>query len=107
MWAPSKASARHDLFVSADAFVIHVLSATQRDVCDAFVRSKSAFEAVPFTLNRDGVPIIPNSLAVFECRRFKTYDAGDHTMILGEVHTAHEQAGEPLIFANGALTSLS
>ena len=106
MWAPAKTSMRHDEFVAANAFAIHILSSGQKDICDGFVRSKSAFDTVPFTLNEDGVPIISNSLAVFECKQYQTHDAGDHTIILGEVHTGYEQAGDSLVFTNGTFVSL-
>jgi len=106
MWAPAKSSSRHDAFVAAEAFAVHILSFSQKEICNAFVHSKSAFETVDYKLNKDGVPIIAGSLAIFECKRYQTHEAGDHTMILGEVHTAHEQDGQGLVFANGAFVPL-
>jgi flavin reductase (DIM6/NTAB) family NADH-FMN oxidoreductase RutF len=107
MWSPDKKSSRHNAFTDADAFIIHVLSAHQKAVCDAFVRNKGAFDKVPHHLTKEGIPRIDDCLAVFECHRFATHDAGDHTIILGKVHTAMEQPGDSLIFANGAFTTLN
>ena len=106
MWSPAKASSRHDIFVAADAFAVHVLSSDQKAVCDAFIRRKDAFEEIAYTPNQDGVPLIAGCLAVFECRRSTTYSAGDHTIILGEVYAAFERAGDSLIFSNGEFSSL-
>ncbi|MEM9839377.1 MAG: flavin reductase family protein [Pseudomonadota bacterium] len=106
MWSPDKKSSRHDLFVGADAFAIHVLSADQRAICDGFVRSKHAFDGVEHHLNAHGVPIIDGCLSVFECTRFATHDAGDHTLVLGAVEKAQERSGEGLVFANGLFTTL-
>lgn len=106
MWSPDKKSSRHDLFVGAEAFAIHVLSAEQRAICDGFVRSKHSFGGVDHRLNARGVPIIEGCLSVFECTRFATHDAGDHTLVLGAVEAARERSGEGLVFANGLFTTL-
>jgi len=34
LWSPDKKSRRHDIFVQAQHFVVHVLSAQQRHICD-------------------------------------------------------------------------
>lgn len=107
MWSPDKRSSRHDAFTAAKAFIIHVLSSHQKPVCDAFARRKDAFDEVPHRLNCDGIPLIQGCLATFECHHYATHDAGDHTIILGKVHTAMEHAGDSLIFANGVFSTCS
>jgi len=102
LWSPAKASARHDAFVDAEHFNIHVLAAEQEHVCAAFVRRKFGFEGLGWDLTERGVARLHDCLAVFECRRVATHDAGDHTIVIGEVDTAYERPGRPLIFANGA-----
>lgn len=106
MWSLCKHSQRHGPFVSASAFAVHVLSSDQREICEAFARSGSAFSNIATTANNEGVPIIPDCLAVFECTRSATHDAGDHTIIIGEVYKAHERPGSGLVFANGAFAEL-
>ena len=102
LWSPDKSSKRHDTFVRAEHFVVHVLAAEQRQVCEAFVRSAFAFDAIDTCLNEHGIPIIEGCLAVFECRKFTDIDAGDHTILLGQVENAGHRPGEALVFANGA-----
>lgn len=106
MWSLAKSSSRHALFAEASAFAIHILSSEQRAVCDAFVRRKDAFDEIAHTKNNAGVPLISGCLAVFECTQYATHDAGDHTIILGEVHTAFERKGNSLIFSNGEYACL-
>ena len=106
LWSPDKKSSRHDPFVEADAFVIHILSADQRKISEGFVRSRSAFEDLDVVVNEVGVPVIQNCLAVFECKKAAAHDAGDHTILVGEVYRACEKEGEALLYASGAYRSL-
>ena len=102
LWSPDKASRRHDVFAQATHFAVHIMAAHQRDICQGFVKSAFAFDTVETVMNASGVPVIQNCLAVFECRQHAAIDAGDHTILIGEVLSASEQPGEALIYANGA-----
>ncbi len=106
MWAPSKLSARHDAFIKADNFVVHVLAFEQKNMCDAFSKSKDCFEDFSYELNEFDVPVLENCLAVFECNRRAVHDAGDHSLIIGEVIQASEKAGNALVFSQGAFISV-
>jgi len=106
LWNPDKNSARHDLFVSAEYFVVHVVAAHQRAICDAFVKSAHAFGQVETCENEFGVPLIEDCLAIFECRKFEAIDAGDHTILLGEALKARHRSGEALVFADGAFSKM-
>lgn len=106
LWSPDKNSNRHDVFVSADHFVVHILAAHQREICDLFVKTATAFDQIETEANEHGVPIIQDCLAVFECRKFESVDAGDHTILLGEVLKASHRSGEALVFANGAFSKM-
>lgn len=101
LWSPAKPSSRHDAFVRAEYFNIHVLGEDQQAICDGFVRARDSFDGLSVTHTAEGVPLIAGCLAVFQCRTFARHDAGDHTLILGEVLRASEQTGAPLLFANG------
>jgi len=102
LWSPAKSSRRHDAFVGAESFAIHVLGTGQMNVATAFVKEANAFDGVPVRNLATGIPLVEDCPAVFECRRFATHDAGDHTIILGEVIAAETNHGEPLVFARGA-----
>lgn len=106
LWSPDKNSKRHDMFVQAEHFVVHILAAHQRTVCDGFVKAADAFEQVATIVNQNNVPVIRDCLAVFECRKFEAIDAGDHTILLGEVLKASHRSGEALVFANGAFSKM-
>ena len=106
LWSPAKGSRRHDLFVGATHFAVHVLAADQRAICDGFTTAWNAFDDLNVIRNPENVPIIQGCLPVFECRTSNLVDAGDHTLILGEVYAAAEREGDALIFASGKYASL-
>lgn len=103
LWSPAKSSSRHDAFVDAEHFVIHVLDRSQAKICQQFTKDGYNFGGLELSPDTSAAPIIQGCLAHFECRRFAAHDAGDHTVILGEVRGAATQDGEPLVFSAGAL----
>lgn len=107
LWSPAKSARRHDAFVEAETFAVHVLGAEQAAIGNAFVRDGAAFQGLEVANLDTGTPLIAGCLACFECRRFATHDAGDHTIILGEVLAIETREGEPLVFARGRYGSFA
>ena len=100
LWSPAKSSSRYQAFSGATHFAIHVLSAR-------FTRNGRAFDDLDWELNDEGVPVIPGTLARFECRQAAAHDAGDHTIIVGEVLRAAHRDGDPLCFSGGSFGRFS
>lgn len=101
LWSPAKASKRFEHFAGSRRFAVHVLSADQRDICAAIIKSKTAIADVPHTMSHCGMPIIEGALATFECTLSATHDAGDHVIVVGEVTKCHHRSGDPLVFHGG------
>lgn len=101
LWSPAKSSGRHDVFVNAEHYAVHVLRHDQKAVCEAFVRGANSFDLLPSHVNQFGVPVLSDVLARFECRRYGLTDAGDHTLVLGEVLDCTIADGLPLTFFSG------
>ena len=101
LWSPAKASTRHDHFLQAEAFNVHILSASPRALSDAFAQDMYGFAGLNATPNALGVPILEGCIAVFECRKYAAHHAGDHTIIIGEVMKFSAYEGRPLIFLDG------
>ncbi|MEL7459820.1 MAG: flavin reductase family protein [Pseudomonadota bacterium] len=101
LWSPGKSSRRHDIFLDAEQFVIHVLADDQRPVADGCVKNPAPFDALGATIGADGIPRFSGCLARFECDHFAAHDAGDHTIIVGKVTLAETCPGAPLLFARG------
>lgn len=102
LWSPAKSSTRHGLFTEAEHYAIHVLSAEQDGLSHRFTRGGAGFEGLEWDFNDDGVPVIPGTLARFECVRSNLHDAGDHSIIIGRVLRAAHREGEPLCFSRGS-----
>ncbi|MDO5603934.1 MAG: flavin reductase family protein [Paracoccus sp. (in: a-proteobacteria)] len=101
LWSPGKFSRRHDLFAAARYFSVHVLAEDQKHLADRFTRNGAQFAGLDHTVSPEGVAQIPGVLARFDCRRFAGHDAGDHTLVIGEVLRVATAPGRPLVFAQG------
>lgn len=55
-----------------------------------------------------GVPLVDDALAEFECRTVNTLDAGDHTLVIGEVRSIaiSDDPGAALTYYRGAFGRL-
>lgn len=99
----AKTAHSHAVFSAAPAFAIHVLSEAQKPISSLFA-SKAAdkFEQCQWTESRLAVPLIKDSLATFECKAWQLVDAGDHTILIGEVVGLEHSPGRPLGYCRGA-----
>jgi flavin reductase (DIM6/NTAB) family NADH-FMN oxidoreductase RutF len=101
LWSPAKAAARYPQMVAAGHYAIHVLAAGQGDLMHRFVRGGAGFAGLGHGHNAEGVPVIPGTLARFDCRREALLDGGDHTIVVGRVLRAAAGHGAPLVFSAG------
>lgn len=92
-----KRASAHDAIVSSDVFGVSVLDERQAWIAAQFGRSGvDRFREVP--LRREArVPLVDGALAQLECRRYATHDAGDHTILVGEVVDTAVTGGRPLV----------
>jgi flavin reductase (DIM6/NTAB) family NADH-FMN oxidoreductase RutF len=95
--APSLAS-----FRDAGYFAVNVLAADQCDLSRHFATPASnKFAEIAHTAGLGSCPLLPNTLASFECSTEHTVIGGDHIIFIGRVHRATYRDGEPLIFSAG------
>ena len=50
--------------------------------------------------------MIKEALAWLDCTVWKTYDGGDHTIVVGKVEALDAPGGKPLLFFQGAYRRL-
>lgn len=98
LWSVAKASRRYLPFLEAPHFAVHVLRSTQRDVALHFAAFGNGFDQFDWAPNCDGVPVLADRLALFECRVTDRHDAGDHTIMIGHVERAAREDGAGLAF---------
>ena len=102
LWSPAVSSSRHDAFVGARAFSIHILGKAQIEAAFAFARDGRDFSHVAWEAGENGAPALPGSVTRLECTHHAAHAAGDHTIILGRVERACHVPGPPLLFWGGA-----
>lgn len=90
-------------FGAAGVFAVNFLAADQQDVSQRFATSGGdKFGAVEWMSGRLGVPILAGAIGHVECRIAAAHDAGDHTILVGEITAAEASDGEPLVYFRGA-----
>ncbi|GAC1409411.1 MAG: flavin reductase family protein [Gemmatimonadaceae bacterium] len=100
------ASVYHAL-TTAPGFVVNILSAKQEQIARRFsIVDIDRFEGVGFTRSSNGYALLDDVLGVIECRETGQHDAGDHTIILGEVEATTVENGTPLLYYRGGYAQL-
>lgn len=98
-----RAARMYPLLERADRYAVHVLRADQVALSDRFAHPGLAgaeqFDGVPHLVGPGGLPLLQDVLAVFECRPWAIYDAGDHALFVGEVTAvAAADGGDPVLY---------
>ena len=101
LWSPARSSRRFDAFAQARHFAIHVLRDDQMALAQAFTHHGQAWDGVAWHPSPEGVPLLGDTLARFDCRAHALHDGGDHAIVVGEVARALLGEGAPLVFAGG------
>ena len=100
------ASAYHAL-TTAPGFVVNILSASQEQIARRFsIVDIDRFEGVGYSRSPNGLAVLDDVLGIVECATFARHDAGDHTIIVGEVEAAKAQNGTPLLYYRGGYAQL-
>ncbi len=101
LWAPARHAQRHGIMTRAEHFSIHVLRAEQRGLVKLFHRGGPGFAGLGHRTSPEGVPVLSDALARFDCRHHALFDGGDHSIIVGRVLRAELREGAPLVFSAG------
>ncbi|TMM55567.1 flavin reductase family protein [Sulfitobacter sabulilitoris] len=103
MWSPAISSRRHDAFVQARSFCIHVLGMDQMRMAAHFAKRGHGFDAFEWENGPGKAPALAGCVAVFHCDTHAVHPAGDHSLILGRVrHVALSRDDRPgLLFDQG------
>ncbi|MGB8814341.1 MAG: flavin reductase family protein [Paracoccaceae bacterium] len=107
LWSPARASARFAVFAAAHHYAIHILAADQLALCGRFIRGGAGFDGLAMQYNSEAVPVLPGTLARFDCEQHATHDGGDHLIIVGRVIRCVLTQGAPLVFSRGAYGSFA
>ena len=94
-------------FRTAPSFTVNILNAAQREYSVIFSeKPEGRFDGIAWYPGENGAPLLPDALGVFECRIAQVVEAGDHSVLIGEVLRSISRAGEPLVYFNRAYRTL-
>ncbi|MEP3050900.1 MAG: flavin reductase family protein [Erythrobacter sp.] len=97
---PAKGAATTQALLASEHFAINVLHTGQQAISKLFAtKGSDRFAETEFETWKHGVPIIRNSLASFECRKYAINDGGDHLILVGEImHVRYAPDLDPLLY---------
>ncbi len=108
LWSVTKSSHGADAFKQAANFSVHILASDQMELSNQFAKTGSdKFSGTGFTLNTEGVPVLPQCVCRFDCSAWACYEGGDHWIIVGLVEALYRDNHEPLIFSRGSYATAS
>lgn len=100
----AKKAHTHNTLLEAGAFAVNILGASQSDLGKRFAGLlpdiTDRFAGIDYTVGETGSPLLTGVLASMDCRVYQAIDAGDHTVVIGEILAAHVESGEPLLYSN-------
>jgi 3-hydroxy-9,10-secoandrosta-1,3,5(10)-triene-9,17-dione monooxygenase reductase component len=96
-------------FTGAKAFAINFLAHDQRSISERFAGFTGAldrFDGVRHAPGVTGSPMIEGACAALECKAWRVYDGGDHSLIVGEVvRAAVLSKKKPLVYHDRGYSS--
>jgi len=98
----------HGCIIDGGAFAISVLSSEDEELAWHFSKShwRDRFEGVETREEVTGCPILTRALAWMDCRTTEVHEAGDHSIVVGEVVACDARDGDPLLFFRGSFHRL-
>ncbi len=107
LWSLARTSRSHGAFLAASHFAVHVLAAGQQPLCRQFSGPpEQRFAGVALDHGDEGVPLLREFLARFECRTSFHHDGGDHSIIVGQIQRFEATQDAPLLFFRGTTAFL-
>jgi flavin reductase (DIM6/NTAB) family NADH-FMN oxidoreductase RutF len=102
-----RTASAHDALTAAPGFIVNILSANQEQIARRFsIVDIDRFEGVGYSRSGGGYAVLDDVLGVIECSTFALHEAGDHTIIVGQVETANARSGSPLLYYRGGYAQL-
>ena len=105
----AKGSLLHDLFVHAKGFAVNFLADDQKSVSDRFAgrtQARDRFEGLKLGAGVTDSPLIKGVRAIIECKSWRAYDGGDHSILVGEVVSAKTLNNKrPLVYYSQQYTT--
>ncbi|MGO2053066.1 hypothetical protein CIK76_15905 [Glutamicibacter sp. BW80] len=106
LFCPSKTIASLPVLERSGHFTVNILRANQQGLARQFARpSEDKFAGVDYSMGIFGDPVLGGCLATFQCSLYSNHDAGDHRVLIGQVHEfSYHPEHEALLFHQGQMS---
>lgn len=99
LWSIEKKVFTYETFKKIDKFAVNILASDQKEVALLFAtKNADRFGNSNWEKSEYGLPIIEGALASLQCKTFQAVEAGDHTVLIGEVMDIHVEDKDPLLY---------
>lgn len=101
-----------ELIADSGVFAVNILSDDQEFLSERFAARapivNEQFQGVPYDTALTGSPILPQSMAWYDCEVAATHDGGDHVILIGRVVAIGfgDEARQPLLYYANRYTRL-
>lgn len=107
LWSIDKRSTSYEVFEAASHFAVNVLATDQIDLSNQFARpSDDKFATVEVEEGAGGAPLFGDCAARFQCELHQQVDGGDHWILIGKVVAFDDFGRAPLLYHQGAYSSV-
>lgn len=101
----AKTASSHAPFLTAERFLVNVLSCHQAELATRFARTgEDKFAVGAMTSCELSLPGLPGATARLACTVHEIVDGGDHSILIGRVEKAYAGRQEPLIYHRRSFT---
>jgi 3-hydroxy-9,10-secoandrosta-1,3,5(10)-triene-9,17-dione monooxygenase reductase component len=106
---PDRSSSSWPKIQAAGRFCVNILAAHQEPLCRALAaKTGDKFAGLTYRQSSAGLPILDDIVAWIDCDLYAVYEAGDHYIVLGLVHSLDvERPNKPLLFFQGGYGQFS
>lgn len=91
------------------SFAVNILGAGAASTAIRFAEEtrNDRFRDIAFAVKGGGGPVLEGAVAWMTCGLYRTFEAGDHVILVGEVNDGDAAGGDPLVFIRGRYEGLS
>ncbi len=102
LWSIANDAKSYSVFTEAQHFAVNVLAMHQDELSSQFAqKGEDKFQGLECRSGINGVPLLPEYAACFECSTESIFEGGDHKIIVGRVLKLDDRETDPLIFYRG------
>jgi flavin reductase (DIM6/NTAB) family NADH-FMN oxidoreductase RutF len=99
LWSIDRKASTYKVFTKCSHFAVHVLSGDQKDVCWMFAgKDSDPYSKVKWKISENNLPVISEVFGVLQCKCVQRIEAGDHTILVGEVIDLEKNDKEPMLY---------